>query len=321
MALLAAACKGEPQQEPAPKDDATPSSPPDAKAEPQTKAAPTTPVADDIRSRLLEWLDPEAVSVAWVALPEPLRSDAVSVVYGLPPRAEDLLQAVEDLDRALEAVRPPDDPEVSTWLGPQALVTVGRLARRPTVLRPLSAPVAEVRPRLESLALRRLEDDVFEIWEPERVFPYRVVLLEGDVAAFVPASEPGSGLTALATARDMPPSDIQDQLAALLGQPGAPSVALFASGPMLHLDLDQDVLAVRFELLRASDGSLDGQVAFQIEGDAAEAAKALEDHTAPEQSDRVRELVERTAYMVDGEIVQGRLQMPATDAAVLEARH
>lgn len=316
-ALLLAACKGDeegPKREPPP----APSTPEPAEAtEPAAEVKPSAPAPQQVRDRLLTWLDPEAVSVGWVAVSEPLRSDAVAVVYGLPPRAEDLLQAAGDLDRAIEAVRPSDAPPTSTWLGPQALVTTGRFARRPTVLRPLSAPLEDVRARLEGLDLRRVEDDVFEVWEPQRVFPYRVVVLEGDVAAFVPASEPGSGLTPLAAARDMPPSDVQEQLAALLGQPGAPSMAVFASGPLLHLDLDQDVLAVRFELAQASDGSIDGQIALQIDGDPAAAAKALEDRKAPEQSDRVRELMDRAAYLVDGGVVQGRLQLPASDAAVL----
>ncbi|MCB9716083.1 MAG: hypothetical protein H6712_19605 [Myxococcales bacterium] len=315
--LLALACKGDdPQAEPRTPVESPPA--PTPAASPETAAAPA-PKDDGVRSRLLAWLDPDAVSVAWVSVPQTLRGDVVSVVYGLPPRAEDLLQAVTDLERALESVRPSEAPATSTWLGSTALVSTGRLARRPTVIRPLLEPLDEVRKHLQALELRRAEDEVFEIWEPQRVFPYRVILLEGDVAAFVPASEPGSGLTPLAAARDMPPSDVQEQLDALLGQPGAPAIALFASGPMLHLDLDQDVLAVRFELLRGSDGSLDGQIALQLEGDAAAAVAALEGRKAPEQNDRVRELVDRAAYLADGEVVQGRLQLPPADAALLRA--
>lgn len=266
---------------------------------------------------LLAWLDPDAISVAYLDLPQHLRSDAVAVVYGLPPRAEDLLQAVTDLDHALDAIRPTDSPATDTWLSPRGLVTLGRLARRPTVLHPLRVPKAEAIARLEAMGLVREDDEVFEIWAPQRVFPYKVVMLEGDVAAFIPAAEPGSGLSPLAAARDQPPSDVETQLNTLLSGPDAPTLTLFAAGPMLHFDLSDDVIAVRFELRRASDGSLDGQLALQIEGNAATAVKALEDRTAPEQSDRIQQLVERAAYMVDGEVVAGRLQLSAADAKLL----
>ncbi|MEX1364862.1 MAG: hypothetical protein AB1Z98_17170 [Nannocystaceae bacterium] len=321
--LLATACnrddgaaKSEPVPNPSP--PATDAGSSSAAADPSSPAA-QSPAGQDERARLLAWLDPEAVSVAWIRAPQPLRGDALAVVYGLPARAEDLLQAVGDIDRALEAVRPAEAPQTSTWLGSTALASTGRFARRPTVVRPLLQPRAQVEAALDALPLRRQQVDAFDVWEPERVFPYRIVMLGDDALAFIPASEPGSGLRPLAAARDMPPSDVQDQLDGLLGEPGAPVIALFASGPLLHFDLDQDVMAVRFELYRASDGGLDGRVALQVDGDPATAVKALEDREAPEQSDRIRELVKRSAYLVDGEVVQGRLELPATDAAVLLA--
>ncbi|MCA9709393.1 MAG: hypothetical protein KDK70_26365 [Myxococcales bacterium] len=118
--------------------------------------------------------------------------------------------------QALDAVRPHDAPPTETWLSLETLVDLGRLAQRPTVLRPLLVPREEAIARIEAMGLRRQEDEVFDVWVPERVFPYEVVLLEGDVAAFIPASEPGTGLSPLAAARDMPPSDVETQLGALL---------------------------------------------------------------------------------------------------------
>jgi hypothetical protein len=241
------------------------------------------------------------------------------VVYGLPPRAEDLLRADTDVDAALEAVRPTEAPAAATWLAYDALVTAARMSKRPLVLRPLLVPRAEAIARLEALGLERKEVDAFEVWEPRRVFPYRVVLLDGDVAGFISASEPGSGLPPLIAARDMPPSEVETQLEALLAGPGAPVVALFAAGPMLHLDLDPDVLSVRFEIRRSADGSLDGQIALQLDGDASAAVAALEARKAPEQSDGIQRLVERAAYMVDADaVVAGRLQLSRADAALLE---
>lgn len=279
-----------------------------------------TPGADEARSRLLAWLDPDAVAIGYVAMPSPLNAEAVAVVYGLPPRAEDLLDAIEDVDGALEAVRPVDAPKADTWLGPQALVSAGRMSKRPMVLRPLTVPRAEAIARLEALGLTRQELDAFEVWVPQRVFPYRVVLLSGseagDVAGFIPAIEPGTGLPPLIAARDMPPSDVETELQTVLTGPDAPAVALFVAGPMLHLDLAQDVLSARFELRRGRDGSLDGQVALQVE-DPTPAVKALAGRTAPEQNDGIQRLMERAAFLSDGPMVAGRLQLTPGDAALL----
>jgi hypothetical protein len=284
---------------------------------PDSADAPTPAITDDARTRLLTWLDPDAVSVAYLRVPRPLHGHAVAVVYGLPPRAEDLLDAVTDVDAALEAVRPTEAPSASTWIGPQALVSAGRMSRRPLVLRPLLVPRAEAVARLEALGLERQEVDAFEVWVPRRVFPYRVVLLDGDVAGFIPMSDPGTGLPPLIAARDMPPSEVETQLDALLREPGGPVVALFTAGPMLHFDFDHDVLAVRFELRRGSDGSLDGQIALQVDGDPSEAVRALQARKAPEQNDGIQRLVERAAFLVDGPMVAGRLQLSPADANLL----
>jgi hypothetical protein len=314
--VLGTACKGDQASgDEAPPRETIPSPPPPT----ASKAAAADPGSNERRARLMAWLDPDAVSVAYLAGPERLRGDAVAVVYGLPPRAEELLSAVNDVDEALEAVRPTEAPAAATWLAGEALVTAARMSRRPLVLRPLLVPRAEAITRLEALGLERKEVDAFEIWEPRRVFPYRVVLLDGDVAGFISASEPGTGLPPLVAARDLPPSEVETQLETLLTGPGAPVVALFAVGPMLHLELEQDVMTVRFEIRRGADGSLDGQIALQVDGDATAAVAALEARKAPEQSDGIQELIERAAYMVDRDtVVGGRLQLSPADAALLE---
>lgn len=291
-----------------------PPNPPPPPGERVEAPEPGAPARD--HAALLAWMDPDAVSVGYVGLPRSMRGEAVAVIYALPPRAEDLLTAVTDLDHALEAVREPEDPPVASWLGTEALVTTGRLARRPTVLHPLTAPREQVVARLEAIGLRRQEIDAFEVWEPERVFPYKVALLDDRVAAFIPASEPGSGLPPLAAARDMPPSDVESQLSTLLDGSDAPAVALFAAGPMLHLDLTADVLAVRFELRRRGSG-YDGQVALQLDGDPAAAVATLEARLAPEQGDFVQQLVQRAAYDTDGPMVTGRLELTAADVELL----
>jgi hypothetical protein len=315
--LHAAGCPGgSTPQDPPPPRETIPSPPPPP---PTAGSDAADPEAGSRRARLLAWLDPDAISVAYSRMPERLRADAVAVVYGLPPRAEELLRAIADVDEALEAVRPTDAPATGTWLASEALVTAGRLSRRPLVLRPLLVPKAEAIARLEALGLERQEVDAFEVWQPRRVLPYRVVLLDGDVAGFIPMSEPGTGLPPLVSARDMPPSEVETQLDALLAVPDGLAVALLAAGPMIHLDVDQDVMSVRFELRRAKDGSLDGQLALQVDGEPGPVAAALEGRKAPEQSDAIQRLVERAAYGAEGPIVAGRLQLSPADAALLEA--
>lgn len=315
--LMGTACKDEASDSPPREAIPAPPSPPGSTAKPSA----SDPAAGERRGRLLAWLDPEAVSVAYLGMPVRLRGDAVAVVYGLPPRAEELLRAVTDIDAALEAVRPPDAPTADTWLSAETLVTTARMSRRPLVMRALLVPREQAIERLEALGLERKEVDAFEIWEPRRVFPYRVVLLAGDVAGFIPTSEPGTGLPPLIAARDLPASEVETQLAELLATPDAPAVALFAAGPMLHLDLDQDVLSVRFEVRRSPDGGLDGQVVLHIDGDPSAAAATLEGRKAPEQSDGIQQLVERAAYLADGPVVAGRLQLSRADAAQLEVEH
>ncbi|MCX4239935.1 hypothetical protein OEB96_04855 [Paraliomyxa miuraensis] len=317
VALLLGLIAGCQREDPPPRER-VPSPPPPAASTPND-AAIDVAAADPARARLLAWLDPDAVSVAY--LRTPLRADAVAVVYGLPPRAEDLLEAMGDVDEALEAIRPSDAPSATTWLGPQTLASASLMAKKPLVLRPLTVSRAEAITRLEALGLQRQEVDAFEVWVPRRVFPHRVVLLEGDVAGFIPVSDPGTGLPPLIAARDTPPSDVETQLDALLELPGGPVAAVFAAGPMLHLDFDQAVLAVRFELRPTPEG-FDGQIALQIDGEPSAVVTVLSARNAPEQSDAVQQLMKRVTFVVDGpdrSVVAGRLQLSTADAAPLLA--
>lgn len=314
--VVAAACNGDkPKGDGEPKPASVPN--PEAPAESPKSAEPETSTST-AHTRLLPWLDPAAISVGYFRLPQMFDPHAVGVVYALPPRAEDILGAPHDVNEAIEAMQPTDAPALGTWLGPEALVTLGRFAQRPLVLRPLLVPRPQVAERLEAMGLTHQEDDeVFDRWEPTRVFPYRVVLLDGDVAAFLPTSEPGSGMGPLTAARDMPSSDIETQLRDVLDAPGGPVAAVFAAGPMMHFDLDMDVLAVRFEVRRLADGALDGQSVLQLDGDPAKAISALTGRKAPEMNDRVQELMGRTAFVVDAGVVAGRLQISASDAVTI----
>lgn len=318
LALLFAGC---PDDDKAPRS-APPSPGQKSGGDPATTPAGETPSTDGATQgsehpRLLKWLDPDAVAVAYARTDKQLQADVVAVIYALPPRAEDLLKGVSDVEHALDAVRPSDAPEISTWLSSEALATTGRFSRRPTVLRPLVGDRANAVAQLEAMGLEKTEIDVFEVWQPKRVFPYKVALLEGDVAAFIPVTDPGSGVTPLAAARDMPPGDVRTQLDELLSQPAGPSLALLASGPMMHFDVDQPIIAVRFEMRKTAGGRLDGRMDLQLEEKPEDAVSALLGRSAPEQNDRVQELMKRAAFAVEGSIVTGRLELPPADVALL----
>lgn len=316
---VALACGGEKATDAAAKSDPVPNPTPPAAAEdpqPTKAAADAAAPASKAHEQLLPWLDPEAVSVGYERLSQAVDPHVTAAVYALPPRAEDLLQAPNDVDHALDAVQPTDAPALDTWIGPEALCTVGRMSQRPLVLRPLIVPIEQARARLEAMGLRRIEDDVFEIWEPQRVFPYRVVVLEPGALAFIHASEPGSGTRPLAMARDMPSSEIEGQLREVIEAPGGPVIALFASGPMMHFDLDADVLAVRFEL-RSVGGSLDGQTILQVDGEPEASLTALTGRKAAELSDQAQALLAKTAFSVDQGVIAGRLQLTSTEAGLL----
>jgi hypothetical protein len=58
-------------------------------------------------------------------------------------------------------------------------------------------------------------------------------------------------------------------------------------------------------------------VGFQPVRDPADAAKALEERTAPLETDVIQGMVDRVAFTVEGEVVQGRLQLTPQDVEAL----
>jgi hypothetical protein len=314
LALSSTGCKTE-----ATKDDAAGGATPgvDPQAEASAAEPPTSHTSTGDPSGPLVWLDPKASGMAWIDLPPDLSPAALTAVFGLPPRASALLEAPRDVDEALAAVTG-DDAIGQAWFRGAALVTTTLLGAGPYVVRSLSEPRAAVAAALKEAGFTATETEGFEIWAPRGAFPWRVVMLDDETVAFVPAREPGSGLSPLTAGRDMPPSDLERELSRQLAEDSTLRVSLYAAGPMLHFDVGPSLLGARLELRTFKSSGLDGRVLFQPASDAAGVTEALGKRRVPEENDQIQLLAGEVAYETDGELVIGRLQVPPTKIAALE---
>lgn len=291
--------------------------PADASPTAQADTAASEPAAPEEPEGPLVWLDPKANGIAWVDLPPDLSPASLTAVFALPPRASALLEAPHEVDDALAAVT--GDDEVGTrWFRGAALVTTSLLSAGPYVVRTLATPRADVAAALKEASFDATTVEGFEIWAPRGAFPWRVVMLDDSTVAFVPAREPGSGLQPLTAGRDMPPSDMERELSRALAEDSALRVSLYAAGPMLHFDVRPSMLGARLELRTLGRGGIDGRVLFQPESDPQGVAQALSKRRVPEETEQIQLLAEAVAYETDGELVVGRLQVPATKIAALE---
>jgi hypothetical protein len=285
----------------------------------EAAAPPSTPSASGGKA-LLTYLEPEATGVLYMNLPPDigrLDGELVSTVFALPPRGRDLVNAALGVDTALASVLGPDAPPPSEILGPETLVMTPAVSTGSYVLRPLAKPAAEVEALLTKDAMQRSESDGTTVLAPTGAFPFKAALLEGDVIAFIPKTEIGSGLSPLTAGRDLPPSEVRTELSTMLdADPGVVLVGVVA-GPMLHLDLTDDVALARIMFRKWEAGGLDVEIRMQTTGDPATAAKELEERTAPLETDQVQSLVDRVAFTVDGPTVAGKLQLTKDDVANL----
>jgi hypothetical protein len=281
---------------------------------PEPRAEPST--IDDEPRGPLQWLDPKANGVAWIDLPRDLSPEAIAAVFALPPRASALLQAPRETEDALHAVAN-DDP--APWFSGPALVTTSLMSSGPYVIRTLARPRTEFSAALATAGFQSSTTEGFEIFTPARAFGWRVVLLDETTVAFVPAREPGSGLSPLTAGRDMPASDTERELSRMIAEDSTLKVALYCAGPMLHFDVEPSMRAARLELRTFGGGGLDGRVSFEPESDVAAVASELGKRALPEENEQIRQLVSQVAYSADGPMVLGRLQVTATKIAALRA--
>lgn len=312
------------KDDPAPKDakaeahsDTRADTKADAEVESKTKVPGTPGDTEGVADSLLEWLDPDAVAVAYVALPPGVDVDALSVVFALPPKLEEVLGDIHDIDEGLDAIRPLESPHPNEWLGPEALASAGVVSSGTYVLRSLSKPRAEIEELLTKSGMEKTESEGFTILVPQNAFGWKVAFMSDTVVAFIPAREIGTGLSPLTAGRDMPPSEVEGQLRGTLKNETGVTLEAYAAGPLLHYDLGQDVLQVAFQARTWKDQGMDVSVRLLPGGDASTAVDKLSKRETPLESDQIQALAKRVAFSLDGEAISGRLQLTPTDMAVL----
>ena len=289
-------------------------------AEPATPVAEGTPEpaeAKGTRTKLLEWLDPDAVAVVYTKLPASLDLQVFSVVFALPPKVEKVLTDTGEVMEALEAVLPPDGPTPDDLLGDESLAMASMVAAGTYVLKPLERPRGEVEATLEKAGLRRTDVDGYALFVPERTFPWKVAFVSDDVVAFIPIKEIGSGLTPLTAGRDLPPSDIERQLTEVFKNEPSTILEVYAAGPLLHLDMGQEVIQLMVQARPFQGKGIDVQLRLQPTEHAPTAATALTQREAPLENDQVQALMKQVAFTPEGPVVNGRLQLTPDDVAVL----
>jgi hypothetical protein len=305
---------------------ATPAEPTEPAA---TAAAPRASELD----RLLAWMPGEPKAVAYDRLAERLDAAVLEVVFGIPPKAGHLLDERETLDDALALVFE-GDSATGNWLAPPSFAFTIALSRSPYFLRLLSKPAVEVAPLLESAGFTKNTIDGVELWLPSGSFPWRIALLEGDVAAFIPIDVPGAGLEPLLQQR--PTDKTADEAVDKTGEAAVDKTAgsassgkavveaelrraltddpmielvLISSGPLVHFDVRQPIAQVQFALRRmaANASGYEGQIVLMPAGDPDECANDLRARKHPEENQQVQSLIGAVEFAVIEGSVMGRL--------------
>jgi hypothetical protein len=304
LALALAACKGE--QADAEADDLPETPSPAATDKTEAPATPTEAATVANIDRLLTYLPTDAQRVAYDRLSKRFHVDVLAVVFALPPHAAHLLDEQVVLDEGLDIVLD-GDAEPGNWLAPTTLGFVLPLGKSPYFLRPLSKPAAEIGPLLEQAFTKSTVEGV-DVWLPTGSFPWRVALLEGDIAAFVPRHTVGTGLEPLLAAREAEPSALEAEMAKSVKQDPAMELLLFAVGPLVHFDVSAPIAQVDF-MLRRVGSSYDGQVRLRPAGSVDECIDQLRARKYPEENQQVQALIGAVQFLIDQNMVVGQLEI------------
>jgi len=284
----------------------------------QFPAVAEDPSPGDGEIGLLAWIDPDAVGVSYrvggsESLVANFDADALITLFGLPPRAEQILRDQQAILDGLEMLLEVDHSELGTWLSGELLAMLPVMARGTYLVVETKKPASEVAAKLTAAGMHAHDVEGIQVLDPTGSFAWRAVILDDHTIAFVPTSEVGSGLGPLTAARDLPPSEIEQQLVQLQQQDPLMLTELFVQGPMMHIDLDDPVGVVRFTLRRWQSTGIEGIVMMQPLGDSSVAAKSLEGRDNSLETEQMKSLMQRVAFVAEGPVVQGRLQMPAED--------
>lgn len=316
-------------------DSPAPATEPAAPA-PAPAAAPAI-VEPAVVHPILPWLDPDASSGFYSKLEPEHDLEALARLFSVPPRAGHMLRDLEAFDSGLRALLDGVGPAPATFLRAEALVFLPPLARGPYLVRGLSRPRAEVEAALQAGGLSHEVIEGMTTYtplpasEPEpgpadalprhhapaAAFPWRIVFLEDDVIGCFSLKEMGNGLGPLTAARDLPASELETQLTKEFAEDPEMLFDLVAGGPMLSLDLTDDVGAIRLGIRRWERTGIDGELILQPLGDIDAAVKQLEARRPKLDTDAVRELYDRIAFTPEPPVVRGRLQLAEADLRLL----
>lgn len=302
---LALGCKSE---EPSPSAAQTgePVASEQAPVEPATAAPEVASPSAATLDRLFRYLPGESIAVCYDRLSKRFDPAVLEVVYALPPKAGDLLDKRKLLDEGLTIVLDGDSaPE--HWLSPTSLGFSLRIGKTPYFLRPLSKPAAEVEPLLEQ-GFRKLDVDGVNVWRPTGAFPWRVALLDDEVAAFIPVDALGSGVEPLLAAREIEASAVEQEIGGALRQDPSLELVLASAQPHVHLDVDQSIAQVQFGLRRQGQG-YEGQVVLTPTESVDTCLDQLRARKHPEENQQVQALVAAVEFAAANGSVLGRLAL------------
>lgn len=302
-------------------------------------AAPTKPAAPVEVHALLPWLDPDAGSAVYSRIDAGVDLEALGRLFAVPPRAVHLLRDIQVFRAGLATLMDGVGPAPKTWLREEALAYLPPIAHAPYLVFGLQRTRAEVEGYLRAagLASQVIEGmttysplpggdvpagsaDALPVHHaPATAFPWRIVFLEDDVIGCLSLREIGGGLGPLTAARDLPASELEVQLSRGFAEDPEMLLDMVVSGPMLSLDISDDVGAIRLGVRRWDRTGVDGELILQPLGEPDAAVKQLEARRPALETDAVRELYERIAFTPEPPVVRGRLQLAAADLRLLRA--
>jgi hypothetical protein len=310
---LVLACNSEPTPEPTSEAE-VPAEPSvaDPSTAPATEPTPAKEDAAALMVRLLSWLPSDTLSVSFDRMSTRWNPQVISAVFGLPPKAGDLLDERRLLDEALAQAFEGESgtPDLS-WLGPQSLAFTLPIIRHTYMVRPLLRPASELDSLFIAAGFMQEELEGKVGWLPKGAFPWRMVILDEQTIAFVP-NDPGAGVLPLLDAAAAPPSPVETQVAEALSQDPQIELTLLAAGPMLHFDTDAAIGQLQFAVRRPSaNGGHEGLVVLMPDGDVVECASQLRARTSPEENQQVQALITAVQWLAEPSLsppqVVGRL--------------
>jgi hypothetical protein len=311
---LVLACNSEPADKPT-KDEA-PVEPTKAEPSPETAQAPPREDATALLVRLLSWLPSDTLAVGFDRMSGRWDPTVISAVFALPPKAAALLHERRLLDEGLaQAFEGESGTADLAWLGPQSLAFTLPNIRRAYLVRPLLRPASELEAIFGAAGFMREELEGKQVWLPKGAFPWRLVILDEQTIAFVPA-DPGSNIQTLIDAAAAPASAVETQVADALGKDPMIELTLLAAGPLLHYDTDAAINQIQFALRRPGiDGGYEGLVVLIPDGDVDECANQLRERTSPEENQQVQALIAAVQFIPEPTMnppqVVGRLTITA----------